>query len=146
GTFTLPAGTLRGRYRLALRSPGPAGDTLDLGGHPLAVRLRGTAADLVAYDGHVMPTVARAGEFVRVVVRVGNMGDVASPPTRMSISLADTSPPTPLAWADVGALAPKQNVDVTVRVPVPGDLAPGTWWLEAHVDPERRVAQHDKDD
>jgi hypothetical protein len=79
-TTALPPTARHGRQRLVLRHVVPGTDPVDLAEATIAVRAMAPGLDLVAYEGRVSPSRARAGEAVRVRVRVASLGDGGRPP------------------------------------------------------------------
>ena len=84
---------------------------------------------------------------VRMTVRVGNVGDGPSPATRAALVMSDSAEQRiqVLGVADVPALAPRQDVDVTLRGRLPRDLPAGRIWLGAAIDPDSRIPEPDRE-
>jgi subtilase family serine protease len=147
-TVSAPPGLRRGRYRVVLRVEAPGWGPEDLLEGALSVRSKAPGVDLVAFDARVSPPRARAGERVRVAVSVANLGDGRSPATRVVVRDGEGRPGDargPRGEADVPALEPGQTAEVVVPTRLPRDLAEGTTWLAATVDPERRIPQAERE-
>src|SRR5207302_6558009 len=99
-----PPGLPRGRFRVVLRLVRPGEEPQDLGETTIALRATAAGIDLVAYEARVCPEAARAGEGVRMTVRVGNVGDGPSPATRAALVLSDGTGQRVLGAAEVAAL------------------------------------------
>ena len=142
-----PPGLPRGRFRVVLRLVRPGEEPQDLGETTIALRATAAGIDLVAYEARVSPEAARAGEGVRMTVRVGNVGDGPSPATRAALVLSDSAEQRiqVLGVADVPALAPRQDVDVTLRGRLPRDLPEGRAWLGAAIDSDSRIPEPDRE-
>jgi hypothetical protein len=146
-TVAVPAGLRRGRHRVVLRVSAPGWGPADLLEGALDVRSKAPGVDLVAFAVRVVPGRARAGERVRVLVSVANLGDGRSPPARLVVREGEgaPSPRGPRGEAELPALAPGETVEVAVPVRLPRDLGEGTTWLVATIDPERRVPQAERE-
>ncbi len=144
-TTALPPTARHGRQRLVLRHVVPGTDPVDLAEATIAVRAMAPGLDLVAYEGRVSPSRARAGEAVRVRVRVASLGDGGSPATTARLELAAALGPVALGTGDVTALRARGVADIVLDGRLPRTTPAGKAWLAVRLDPDGRLPQTDRE-
>lgn len=106
--------------------------------------------DVAVVDADGVPTTARPGADLPLVVDIENLGRDASAPTRMLarlVPIATLAGEPPVVVGEVAAppLLPLEVRDVELPGHVPSDIPPGRYHLEIEVDPARSLPDGRRD-
>jgi subtilisin family serine protease/subtilase family serine protease len=147
-TVAIPANVTAATYFLgAIVDPGNQIDEADetnntRAGSTIAVGAVANDLTISALSG---PATGITGDPIAVSATVNNLGSTAAPASTLNFYLSTdqviTTADRFIGTAAIGSLAAGGSQLVSGSVPVPVDLAPGTYYLGAIIDPDNVVAE-----